>query len=259
MIEFLDHTTIWNALSSELRSELCLEIFPELDSTNQYALHRATAPCLACLAEYQTQGRGRQGKQWISPVGSGLCLSLKYCYPVAAFPLVGLNLALALTVAKLLRDFGAAEVGVKWPNDIGWNYRKLAGLLLETRLTANSYEVVLGIGLNITMPETVKIDQAWVDLNTVMGHSISRNTVASRLIEHGMNTLKNYPTTHFTPFLAEWDAFDLLKSKQIQVITPTTAYVGIACGIDESGALRLQVGETQQLIYYGEASVCLAK
>lgn len=259
MTERLDHAAIWDALSPELRNQLCLEIFSELDSTNQYALHRATAPCLACLAEYQTQGRGRQGKRWIAPVGSGLCLSLKYCYPITTFPLVGLNLALALTVAKLLRNLGAAEVGVKWPNDIGWNYRKLAGLLLETRLTTHSYEVVLGIGLNIQMPETVEIDQAWVDLQTVMRRSISRNTVASLLIEHGMDTLKNYPTTHFTPFLAEWDAFDLLKSKQIQVVMPTTTYVGIACGIDESGGLRLQVGETQQIVYYGEASVCLAK
>lgn len=259
MIEFLDHAVIWNALSPELRDELYLEIFPELDSTNQYALHRATAPCFACLAEFQTQGRGRQGKRWISPVGSGLCLSLKYCYPTTAFPQVGLNLALALTVAKLLRSLGASEVGVKWPNDIGWKNRKLAGLLLETRLTANRYEVVLGIGLNIQMPETVAIDQAWVDLQTVMGRSISRNTVASLLIEHGMSTLKNYQTTHFTPFLAEWDEFDLLKSKQIQVIMPTTTCIGIALGIDKSGALRLQVGETQQLVYYGEASICLAE
>lgn len=258
MTEFLDHAVIWNDLSPELRNELCLEIFSELDSTNQYALHRTTASCLACLAEFQTQGRGRQGKPWLSPVGSGLCLSLKYCYP-AATSLVGLNLALALTVAKLLRNLGASGVGVKWPNDIGWKNRKLAGLLLETRLTANRCEVVLGIGLNIQMPETVIIDQAWVDLQTVMGRSISRNTVASLLIEHGMNILKNYPTTHFTPFLPEWDSFDLLKSKQIQVTMPTTTCIGTACGIDESGALRLQVGETQQLIYYGEASICLAE
>jgi BirA family transcriptional regulator, biotin operon repressor / biotin---[acetyl-CoA-carboxylase] ligase len=258
MTELLDHATLWNALSPELRSQLRLEIFPELDSTNQYALN-SPASCLACLAEYQTQGRGRQGKQWISPVSSGLCLSLKYCYPATVFPLVGLNLALAVTVAKLLRNLGASEVGVKWPNDIGWKSRKLAGLLLETRLTTNRYEVVLGIGLNIEMPKTVAIDQAWVDLQTVMGHSISRNTVASLLIEQGIQTLKNYPTTHFTPFLAEWEEFDLLKSKQIQVSMPTKTDVGIAFGIDESGALRLQVGETQQLVYYGEASVCLAK
>ncbi len=257
MIEILDYSTIWNALSPDLRTQLQLEIFQEIDSTNQCALN-SSHPYLACLAEYQTQGRGRQGKRWVSPLGSGLCLSLKYRYSQQHFPLIGLNLALAITVAKVLRGLGAVEVGVKWPNDIGWRQCKLAGLLLETRLSSIGYEVVLGIGLNINMPKDVKIDQAWTDLQTVLGHSVSRNTVASLLIEQGMKMLQNYPQTHFTEFLAEWDAFDLLKSKKIQVIMPTNRLLGIASGIDDSGALRLQVGETQLPIYYGEASICAA-
>ena len=257
MIELLDYSNIWNALSPALQTQLQLEIFQEIDSTNEYALN-STHSCCACLAEYQTEGRGRQGKRWVSPLGSGLCLSLKYRYPAQNFPLEGLNLAFAITVAKVLRALGADEVGVKWPNDIGWKQRKLAGLLLETRISATNYDVVMGIGLNIKMPADIAIDQAWTDLQTVIGRSLSRNAVASLLIEQGMKTLQNYPQTHFTKFKAEWDEFDLLKSKKIQVLMPTKTLVGIASGIDDSGALRLQVGETQLPIYYGEASICVA-
>ncbi|MEZ5671506.1 MAG: biotin--[acetyl-CoA-carboxylase] ligase [Thiotrichaceae bacterium] len=255
-MEFLDHQAIWNALPPALRTQLQLKIFTELDSTNQYALDSAQ-PCLACLAEYQTQGRGRQGKHWLSPPGSGLCLSLKYRYPHAHFSIAGLNVALALTVAKLLQKLGANEVGVKWPNDIIWKQRKLAGLLLETRATTSSYNVVVGIGLNIKMPADIAIDQAWTDLHTVLGGVVSRNQVASLLIAQGMKTLQDYPSSNAATLPTEWDSFDVLKAKKIQVLMPKATLVGIASGIDSSGALRLQVGDTQVPIYYGEASVCM--
>jgi BirA family biotin operon repressor/biotin-[acetyl-CoA-carboxylase] ligase len=258
MMEFLDYSSIWNALSPALRDQLHLDIFATLDSTNQYALHSPHS-CYACLAEYQTQGRGRQGKRWISPMGSGLCLSLKYRYPQPHFSTAGLNLTLALTVAQQIRALGATAVGVKWPNDIGWKQRKLAGLLLETRVTSIGYDVVVGIGLNINLPTDVEIDQAWTDLHTVLGYSVSRNAVASQLIEHGMQTLQNYPLSDMAALPTEWDRFDLLKAKKIQVIMPKATLVGIASGIDSSGALRLQVGDTQVPVYYGEASICMTE
>lgn len=253
-IEPLDRRQILAELPATSRQCLAgLEILELVDSTNRYALAQHLAP-FACLAEYQTAGRGRQGRQWVSPYGSGLCLSLKQHYSTLNKSLAGLNIALAVTVTRILHNLGATKVGLKWPNDILWQGRKLAGLLLESR----GGDVVIGIGLNVNMPTVETISQAWVDLYTVLKKKISRNTLASLLIAQCMETLIRYPQIGLAPFLQDWHHFDLSYGQQVTLTFPQASSItGTACGIDEHGALLLQVGEHQQRYNYGEVSLRL--
>ncbi len=273
-LELLDYSYILTALPSETRQRLAhLEILDVVDSTSRYLLamrHRALP--LVCLAEYQTAGRGQQGRQWVSPYASGICLSIKYRYRTLKESLAGLNLALAVTVVRVLNTLGATQIGLKWPNDILWQGRKLAGLLLESRY-GKEYEIVIGLGINVKMPsvDTMTIDQPWVDLYTVLGKRISRNKLAALLIDQCLQTLIRYPQVGLAAFWADWHRFDLsygqtvtLKiahhNSQTTVVSPLkqdTLLTGTALGIDKEGALLLQVGNQKQRYAYGEVRLQL--
>jgi BirA family biotin operon repressor/biotin-[acetyl-CoA-carboxylase] ligase len=273
-LELLDKSRILAALPTRTTERLAdMEILEVVDSTNRYALaqHQRAVP-FACLAEYQTAGRGRQGRQWISPYASGLCLSIKHRYAALNGSLAGLNIALAVTVVRVLRTLGAFEVGLKWPNDVLWRGHKLAGLLLESRLTKDC-EVVIGIGMNVKMPsvDTRTIAQPWVDLYTVLGQTISRNLLAAMLIDQCLQTLITYPQVGLAAFRDEWHRVDLSYGQSVTLEIPTgeTAakdhynnkenITGTAWGIDEQGALLLQVGKEKRRYVYGEVSLRLGQ
>lgn len=262
-IELLEQEKILALLSETVRQQLAqLDIFPLLDSTNQYLLTRAHHQFpVACLAEYQTLGRGRQGRRWLSPYASGLCFSLKQRYrQETTTALSGLAIALGITVIKTLSALGVEELQLKWPNDVLWRGRKLAGLLLETCYHADTIDVVAGIGINIKIPrpDAISVTQPWVDLTTLYQHPFSRNQLAARLIESCLHTLTTYPQTGIAAFHAEWQRFDLLYGKTITLqLSPQEAQkiTGIARGIDEQGALLLQVGTDNHRYVDGEVSL----
>ncbi|WP_353572486.1 biotin--[acetyl-CoA-carboxylase] ligase [Candidatus Albibeggiatoa sp. nov. BB20] len=254
--ELLDVQTILDKLPPSIYQQLSkVIILPSIESTNTYLLDYPTDKPIACLAEYQTQGRGRRGKQWLSPYASGICLSVKYRYSNPNIPLSCLSLALSIAVARFLYTLGISDVVVKWPNDIWWQERKLAGLLVETRLVnKNCYDIVVGIGLNVRIPY-VDIEQAWIDLQTILPQHVSRNDVASHLIEHILMTLQHYEQHGFHSYLADWPRFDFLQGKKIKLLTTSGTITGQACGIDEQGALLVKVGQKIKPFYSGEVSV----
>lgn len=147
---------IWEAVSAVL-PDFSVEIVPEIDSTSSELMRRAragrTEPVLL-LAEHQTAGRGRLGRHWQTAPGAALTFS--FGLPLAPEEWSGLSLVVGVAAAEALHP----EVGLKWPNDLWWQDRKLAGILVETAGTAQGRErfVVVGLGLNIATPQPT--DQA---------------------------------------------------------------------------------------------------
>ena len=259
-VELLDSSRILAALSPVNRQRLSrLDILETIDSTNCYAwAQQGLAGSFACLAEYQWAGRGRQGRQWLSPYGSGLCLSIKHPYvDEPLFPLDGLSIALAVSIVQVLQRLGINELGLKWPNDILWRKRKLAGLLLESSYKKNLCEVVVGVGINVKVPFTQLINQPWVDLQTIQGRvAISRNLLAAKLIEGCLDTLTTFPYKGLTTFMPAWQRLDLLSGQQVTLLNTTQDLMsGIVQGIDEQGALWLKTSRGTQRFVCGEVKV----
>lgn len=254
--ELLDTQLILDKLPPSIYQILSkIIILPSTDSTNTYLLNYPTHKPIACLAEYQTQGRGRRGKQWLSPYASGICLSVKYHYSNTTISLNCLSLALSVSIARFLYTQGVSDVVVKWPNDIWWQERKLAGLLVETKLLNRyGYDIVVGVGLNVRIPH-VDIEQAWVDLQTILPHPISRNDLAAHLIEHILVTLQDYEQHGFHSYIVDWQRFDFLQGKKVKLLTTEGTISGQVQGIDENGALRVKVGQKLKTFYSGEVSV----
>lgn len=144
-----------------------------IDSTNAEAMRQLEAGAgagLVCTAEQQSAGRGRRGRTWVSPFARNLYLSVAWRYHQGAAALEGLSLAVGVAVARALAANGLPAVQLKWPNDVIFRGAKLGGVLLEmTGDAAGVCQIVVGVGLNVAMPDSaaVAIDQAWTDIKSI--------------------------------------------------------------------------------------------
>ncbi len=160
-VELLDLQSLRrSAAAACIELPAATEVFFELGSTNEY-LHAAVAPLPGAprlvFAELQTAGRGRRGREWLAPFGSGLTFSIGWTFAEMPADLSALGLALGVCVVRALRELGAADVQLKWPNDIVHRHAKLGGLLLQMRSEAGGPAyVVAGLGLNLALPEAAR-------------------------------------------------------------------------------------------------------
>lgn len=219
-------------------------VLPVIDSTNQYLLERLNSlqPGDACIAEYQQAGRGRRGRQWFSPFGANLYLSMYWRLEQGPAAAVGLSLVIGIVMAEVLRGLGASEVKVKWPNDLYLDDRKLAGILVElTGKTGDAAQIVIGAGINLAMRNvaTDVINQGWINLQEA-GIKIDRNALAIALIQELRSALILFENESLTPFLSRWKVLDNYANRQVKLIIGDREIYGISRGINEQGALLLE-------------------
>lgn len=219
-------------------------VLPVIDSTNQYLLDRIESLQSgdACIAEYQQAGRGRRGRQWFSPFGANLYLSMFWRLEQGPAAAVGLSLVIGIVMAEVLRELGAENVRVKWPNDLYLNDRKLAGILVElTGKTGDAAQIVIGAGINLAMRNvaTDVINQSWINLQEA-GINIDRNTLAIRIIKELRKALYLFEDEGLIPFLPRWELLDNFINRQVRLIIGDKEIHGISRGINEQGGLLLE-------------------
>ncbi|MBL0910553.1 bifunctional biotin--[acetyl-CoA-carboxylase] ligase/biotin operon repressor BirA [Pectobacterium carotovorum] len=219
-------------------------VLPVVDSTNQYILERLDTLSSgdACLAEYQQSGRGRRGRQWFSPFGANLYLSLYWRLEQGPAAAVGVSLVIGIVMAEVLHKLGADGVRVKWPNDLYLKDRKLAGILVElTGKTGDAANLVIGAGINLQMREPAPdtINQGWINLQEA-GIEINRNTLASTLISELRSALAVFELQGLEPFIPRWEKLDNYFNRPIRLIMGNREIHGIDRGIDRQGALLLE-------------------
>lgn len=249
-LELLSATQITAALTPIAADLLTkLEIYQRIDSTNRYlsdCAHQVSSGQV-CLAETQTAGKGRRGRQWISPFGSNLYLSLLWHYPNDLSSIVGLSLAVGVAVIRALHSLGLTEIGLKWPNDIYWRKQKLGGILIEVSgETGGSCHAVIGLGLNLYLPlkETATINQPWTDLSQINDTiSYSRNKITGLLLNHLLPVVAQFDGDGLKAYLPEWRAADVLVNQAVNVYIGAQKIEGVVVGIDDNGLLLLKNSE----------------
>jgi BirA family biotin operon repressor/biotin-[acetyl-CoA-carboxylase] ligase len=262
-LELLDPDMIRRQMPETASALLAeLEVFDRKDSTNSYLMQRLgddLASGHACFCEWQTAGRGRLGRRWVSPFGSNIYLSIHWRFSCGPADLAGLSLAAGLAVARSLERLGVKGVGLKWPNDLLWQQRKLAGLLLEVRgEQGGESQVVVGVGLNTRLGERVgeEIDQPWVDLHGIPGgRELSRNSVAAAALGSLLESLQQFDQNGFEPFMEGWAHYDVHQGKSVSLSVGRRRIVGIHRGVDRNGALLLQTEGGIQAFHGGEISL----
>ncbi len=237
-----------------------VHVYESIDSTNAHALRlveRAVRAPFVVVAERQTAGRGRRGRQWVSPFAENIYYSLLLRVDGGMRQLEGLSLVVGLAVLQALRELGV-QAGLKWPNDVLVGNKKIAGILLElVGDPADVCHVVLGIGINVNMQVTDQVDQQWTSARLETGRPVDRNQLIASLSEKLQGYLQRHQASGFATMQAEWERNHLWQGCEVALVAGTSTIDGTVLGIDQQGALRLRVGGAEQVFSGGELSLRL--
>ncbi len=224
---------------------------PIISSTNEWVLQNI--PQLKkgdlCLAEFQTVGRGRRGRQWISPFAGQMIFSFYWAFEPQK-SIEGLSLVVGLAIAETL---GAQ---VKWPNDVLLDGKKLGGILVEISNHKNGLiNLVIGVGINVSLPAQTEINQPCAELCKV-DHNVDRQILFPKLIRHLYARLERFEKEGIDrEFQQTWKAHNAFFHNKVNVITEQGVISGIEQGIDSHGYLQVFSGNELKTFNGGEVSL----
>ena len=260
-LDLLDEAAIKVGLTTEARGYLAsLAVLAETDSTNSWLLRDNAASGAVCLAERQLAGRGRRGRAWVSPFARNIYVSVMWRFEGGAGVLEGLSLAVGVAITRALEKLGFEDIALKWPNDVLCEGDKLAGILLEmSGDPAGECQVVVGVGLNVNMPEASDIDQPWVDLARMAAARgmapPARSLVVAELLNEIFPLLAGFHRAGFSHWRDAWLARAVGLNQWVNLQTASQQVSGRFIGVDHAGALCLETAKGEQVFHGGEVSL----
>ena len=261
-LDLLDGSRIAGRLSLKCRLRIKdITVLDTVDSTNTWLAARPGEPA-ACFAEFQSAGRGRRGRVWVSPFAANLYMSLAWRFDEWPPGFTALGMVAAIAVVRALNEFGVDGVSIKWPNDLVAGNRKLGGILIDIQGEPPGVtRAVVGLGLNVRMPAVAAegIDQPWMDLATYTeGKTPERNALAATLIESLVAVLDKFESAGFAAFSAEWQVLDLVAGHAVALHSHEQTVTGVAAGVDDQGALLLRTAKGMKRFVSGDVSLRMA-
>jgi len=207
-----------------------IHLFDSLDSTQSYLKSLAPSNVIEiCLSESQSEGRGRLGRVWESPHGKNIYCSFRL--PFSLEKLQGLSLVLGLGLYKVLENY--SDLSLKWPNDLYWQDKKLAGILVE--LLAGNIPLI-GFGLNVNDSDQSLLEKGRISLALISGKEVERSALVASILNTMFSSLLCFKDEGFLPFHKAWTAVDYLYGKSYSV----GKLSGKARGVDKEGYLLLE-------------------
>lgn len=261
LLESPDHLSP-DGISARLQAKIVgreLVYFEQTDSTNLQALQlgeQGAAEGTVLVAESQQGGKGRLGRNWLSPAGVNLYTSVLLRPRISPWDAPQLTFLSAVAVARAIQQVCGLDARVKWPNDILIGGRKVAGLLNELSAETDVIHfVVLGIGLNINMqadqfPSTLRYPAT--SLAIEKGHPLSRVEVACAIYEQLDELYQLYLEKGFDPIRLAWESFFDLVGCRVRVESAGQTLNGLVQGIDSDGALLIAGGGRVERILAGD-------
>jgi BirA family biotin operon repressor/biotin-[acetyl-CoA-carboxylase] ligase len=277
-VSLLDRECVLRRLGSSA-GRFNVQLCDVLDSTNTHlvALAAEGAPTgTVVAAELQRAGRGRLGRTWHSSIAGALTFSVLWRFAAGAGALAGLSLAVGVALVRALGKLDAADVRLKWPNDLVANGAKLGGILIEMQGDAlGPSAAVIGIGLNVKLSPQIRalIDQPVTDLVSVCRDSITphpdplavhgeragsvdRNAALAAVLAELAGVLDVFSERGFSPLKAEWQRAHAFDGEEITLRFPTgVTEQAVVRGVTDSGALLVEKGGSLVPVHSAEISV----
>lgn len=262
-LSLLDEVSILKHFHSALNKtdkQLSLSVLSQVDSTNTYL--KQHLPTLtsghAVIAESQSAGRGRHGRTWISPFATSIYLSMYWRFGTGYQALSGLSLVIGLAVVDTLTEIGIPNAKLKWPNDVYINMQKIAGVLIEVEgAVGDAAHCIIGIGLNVQLPDDITgIEQSYTDIQSHLGISlVDRNKLTAVLLKNMHRIISTFEEKGISPFINRWESLNVFANKGVKLMMGNQSIEGICLGINDDGAIRMQVDGVEQAFHGGEISV----
>jgi BirA family transcriptional regulator, biotin operon repressor / biotin---[acetyl-CoA-carboxylase] ligase len=238
-----------------------IQVVAECPSTNSVLMSAAPSedgrtPVL--VAERQTAGRGRRGREWLAWPGASLTFSVLWRFPAGAPVPAGLSLVAGLALAVALEKLGVAGVQLKWPNDVLVGGRKLAGILVELQPGRDQTPAaVIGIGLNIAVPTDAVIpDQpAVASLADCLAPMPDRNRVLAAILAELQDLLDLYAMAGFAALRGAWEQRHAYAGRPVRILGEGQVLEGTCEGVDEDGTLLLRTDAGLQRVLSGDVSL----
>lgn len=259
-LELLEKDLISSLLAPSTANSIThLTLLKLVDSTNSYLMRQEQATGIGvCFAEFQTAGRGRRGRHWVSPFASNIYLSLRLSISSGLGAVEGLSLAVGVAVARALDELGVVDVQLKWPNDVLWFGKKLGGILIEVLGDPSGVcHLVVGLGLNLRTEKSMAdaIDQPWVALDTILSAPPGRNRVAACLLSHIVPLLSDYEARGFVGYKQAWEALNAHANQRVDLFMGSAQTTGLVRGVNAAGALLLETDKGLEVFHGGEVSL----
>lgn len=254
----MDKKLIEKMLDPEVFKELeDVLVFEEIDSTNSECMRLLEAGLQGnqlILANTQSAGRGRRGRHWSSLPGAGIYFSLLKEFSLPPDALQSLSLVTALALQEALEQLGIVDIELKWPNDILYKKKKLAGILLELQKSASSLHLIFGVGINLNLPAKAlaEIDQPATDLKSIMPNPIVPEALVATFCNELFKAIWQFEEGGFAPFQHRWNSLDRYVDSDIVIDNGNKRLIGKSLGVNEIGALVLQTVDGQIEINGGE-------
>lgn len=259
--QWLDAGRIGDFLGKQ-KSKFHIEVIDCAPSTNTLLLQQAAqgAPTGSVLAvEWQSGGRGRMGRTWHSGLGSALTFSLLWRFNHGLASLSGLSLAIGIALLRALHSLSIKDLQLKWPNDVlDAHGAKLAGILVEAQGDMlGPASVVIGIGLNLRLPQQVarQIEFPAVSLADLVNPVPERNQLLAVLLRELSHVLNDFPLNGLASMRSEWESHHAYQNRHVRLLSASGQVSGIARGITNDGALKLETEQGMQIYHSGEISL----
>lgn len=230
-------------------------ILDSVDSTNKHLEQLNPPSGTVCFAEHQTAGKGRIGRSWVTPYASQLAMSMVWDFVDGSRAMTGLSIAIGIALINSLSEYKLTDLKLKWPNDIYYQDKKIAGILTELKGDPNGpCRVIIGIGLNVSLNKSVikdAIDQPWIDLESILNYKPDRNHLAGIMINSLTSMLFDFNTHGLASFKDKLSEIDLLHGKSIVIDMAGENIKGIGKGIDDLGRLCVETDDAMKTIISG--------
>lgn len=265
--QWLDACQVREHLAAKA-NDFHIEILDSATSSNTLLLKSAGqgAPSGSVLAvEWQSGGRGRQGRTWHSGLGNALTFSLLWRFDCGLAGLSGLSLATGVALIRALHSLNIIGAKLKWPNDVLGADGKIAGILIEAQGDMlGPSAVVIGIGINLSVPPEIlqRIDQPVSDLSRLTSNLPGRNLLLATVLRELAGVLHEFSAAGFSGLREEWESYHCYQNKVVQLILPDGKNIqGVVRGVNQDGALSVEMksaesGKNEMRIFHaGEISV----
>ena len=240
----------FSSLKSLLENNFQCYFFESIDSTNSYlaSTKYSTKPQI-CITREQTKGKGQHGRNWVSQKDGSIIFSMRKSFN-EGMNLNGLSLIAGMAIIKSIEaECQLSGLKIKWPNDIYYGDKKLAGILMENTHYKSNQLVLVGVGINYQLVDTNEIDEPWVDLSRILNTLPNFQQLTAKIINNILFFLEDFQINGLSNLLSEWHHYDMLKGVRIKFRESNIELQGQIDGITNQGALKVVTKDGVKELY----------